>query len=95
MFWENKGFGVHAFDSRRCDHIMYAFLIMSDIIRLINSAWGLIRFNYGWQLYTRRIIILSGNKISFLISCIKYKTKKYIKSVHYFTAICNTIVFTQ
>lgn len=59
---------------------MYAFLIMSDIIRLINSAWGLIRFNYGWQLCTRRIVIQRGNKISFLISYIKYKTKKCIRT---------------
>lgn len=48
MFWENKGFGVYVFDSRRCDYIMYVFLIMFDIIRLINLVWGLIRFNYGW-----------------------------------------------
>lgn len=65
VFQKNKGFGVHTFDSRHCDHIMYAFLIMSDIIRLINSAWSLVRFNYGWQLYTRRIVIQRGDNTSF------------------------------
>lgn len=41
QYSENKGTGVHATDNRQCDHIMYASLIISDIIRLINSAWGL------------------------------------------------------
>ena len=40
MLCEDKGPGVHATDNRQCDHIMYASLIMSDIIRLINSAGG-------------------------------------------------------
>lgn len=92
--WENKSFGAHAFDSRHCDRIVRAFLIMSDVIKLINSTWGLIRFNYGWQLYTRRIVIQKGNEISFLISCVKYRTKKSIKCVHYFPATCATVVFT-
>lgn len=91
MLWEKKSSGTHAFDSRPCD--VYAFLIKSDIIKLINSTWGLIRFNYGWQLYARRIVIQRGNEISFLISCIKYRTKKCIKGVHYFRATRKTVVF--
>lgn len=41
MLCEDKGTGVHAIDNGQCDRIMYASLMMSDIIRLINSAGGL------------------------------------------------------
>ena len=79
MLWENKSLGTHAFDSRHCD--VYAFLIKSDIIKLINSTWGLIRFNYGWQLYARRIVIQRGNEISFLIIAVLNTELKNISEV--------------